>query len=502
MDSLTYAEREQIDGRAIFAATAFAAGVGVIAALERVGAPDGLVEGLGPLFAFAAVSVIGFSNRAANLTDFLAARRAIPSFYAGLAFAAVLGGVALALISGAESPAHVQWLPVAAGAAFAGIVMAPAIRAGNVSSAIDVLATRFPARPARAAFAIALFACGALAAWAGFALAAQSLVPAVDSHAPAASWFAVCALAFTLIPGGMKSALWADAASAGGTLLIVLFGAALAVALAPAPLAPLGETVRGLAAEAAATGANPVLAIASAVAVAFYFPLMSAGVATPSWRDARRAGFSGLSLAALGLAAAAIALPLLAAAPANAVHTGQALVSAAAWLPSLALARAGALAASRATGVDLARAYSRLTVLSSQRIAIGRLTMLAAILLCPLALARLALSPEHALVLSLAISLAFLSPSLVLALALPARARSASALVTLAATVATLALQGRLNPVGFLGAGLLEQALLAGLVGLAAGAFAALVLPTRGGKRHLPHADPFVDMPFDAVDAA
>jgi len=500
MDSLTSTERDHIDGRAAFAATAFAAGVGVIAALERIGAPDGLVEGLGPLLAFAALTVIGLTNRAASLTDFLAARRAIPSFYAGLAFAAALGGVVLVLVSGADDSAQVQWLPIAVGAALAGLVVAPAIRAGNVSSAIDVLATRFPAYPARAAFAVALFVCGVLTASAGFSLAAQSLAAAVDSNAHAAIAFALCALVFTLVPGGVKSALWTDAASGGGVLLIALFGAVTGLVFLPSPLAPLAEGARRLAAEAAATRVNPAQSVALAAAFAFYFPLMSAGVATPSWRDARRAGLSGFGLAALGLAACAVALPLLAAPPASAVHTGQALVSAAAWLPSLALARAGALAASRSTGVDLARAYSRLTVLSSRRIAIGRLTMLAAIALCPIVLTRLALSPERALTLSLAISLTFLAPSLVLALVLPARARSASALVALFASLAALAAELRLDPSGFAGASLLANSLFAGSAGLAAGALAALAFPTREGRRYLPPADPFVDLPFDPAN--
>jgi len=125
---------------------------------------------------------------------------------------------------------------------------------------------------------------------------------------------------------------------------------------------------------------------------------------------------------------------------------------------------------------------------------------LAAIALCPIVLTRLALSPERALTLSLAISLTFLAPSLVLALVLPARARSASALVALFASLAALAAELRLDPSGFAGASLLANSLFAGSAGLAAGALAALAFPTREGRRYLPPADPFVDLPFDPAN--
>jgi cation/acetate symporter len=498
MTSLTPTERDPIAGRAVFAAAAFAAGFGVIAALERVGAPDGLVKALGPLFALAALTVIGLSNRAASLTDFLAARRAIPSLYAGLAFAAALGGVVLTLVSGGDN-ARPPWLPIAAGVAVAALVVTPAIRAGNASSAIDVLATRFPAFVARAPFAVALFACGLLTANAGFALATQALTAAVDSNTRATA-FVVCALGFTLIPGGLKSALWADAACGGGTLLIALFGAALSVAFLPSPLTPLSDDFARFAAESANGRGGALMASAFAAAFAGYFPLLSAALATPSWRDAGRAGVSGLALAALGLAVSAVAMPALAAAPDSAVQTGQALLSAAAWLPSLALARAGTLAASRAVGIDLARGFGRLAVLSSRRIAVGRLTMLAVLSLCAVALTRLPLTPERSLILALAISLAFLAPSLALALALPGRARSATALAALTASLAETAIEATVDPSGFFGSSILEAALIAGGVGLVAGVFAAFAYPSGAKRRDLPASDPFVDMPFDPVD--
>ena len=51
-------DRDRIDGLATFSAAAFLTGMGLIAALERVGAPDRLVEALGPLIALVGLVVI------------------------------------------------------------------------------------------------------------------------------------------------------------------------------------------------------------------------------------------------------------------------------------------------------------------------------------------------------------------------------------------------------------------------------------------------------------
>jgi len=100
--SISPTNREQIDGLAIFAAAAFALGLGLIAALERVGAPDGFVEALGPALALIGLGAIGVFTRASSLPEFLAAGRAVPSFYGGLAFAAV------AACNGQPSPTQAQ----------------------------------------------------------------------------------------------------------------------------------------------------------------------------------------------------------------------------------------------------------------------------------------------------------------------------------------------------------------------------------------------------------
>ena len=71
---------------------------------------------------------------------------------------------------------------------------------GNVSAAVDVLATRFPSPPTRAVFALAFVAVGLLTAMAGFSLATQSAAAALGGNARAGMYLVVAALVFTLPP--------------------------------------------------------------------------------------------------------------------------------------------------------------------------------------------------------------------------------------------------------------------------------------------------------------
>ena len=96
MYAAPHRDRERIDGLATFAAAAFLTALGLVAALARVGAPDRVVAALGPLVAVIGLAVLGVVNRTARLGDFLAARRAVPAFYGGMALAATAAGLALA----------------------------------------------------------------------------------------------------------------------------------------------------------------------------------------------------------------------------------------------------------------------------------------------------------------------------------------------------------------------------------------------------------------------
>ena len=151
--------------------------------------------------------------------------------------------------------------------------------------------------------------------------------------------------------------------------------------------------------------------------------------------------------------------------------------------------------AARAAGLNLAVAYARLTVLSSRRIALSRLMMIATVALS-LALLERANAIARPLDLALALQLAFVAPSLFLALMLPRRAGSWSALAALGASAG---LAGYIFHVA-MPAGpeiLMIDALAAGASGLLAGAAVAIALPRRHGFVARAGSDPFADLPID-----
>ncbi len=238
-------DRDRIDGLATFAAAAFLTGMGLVAALARVGAPDRLVEALGPLIALFGLMIIGVSTRTARLADFLAARRAVPAPYGGLAFAATAAGLVVALEAGPTGRSPLPWPAVALGLVGAALIVGPLVRRVSASALSDVLATRFPAAPTRWAFAVALAAAGVLTAAAGLDTAVDILVAHVAQSRRAAEIVVALSLAMTIVPGGLKGLLWSDAASAGGALAIAATGAALAWSGAGAPAPPLAETAGG-----------------------------------------------------------------------------------------------------------------------------------------------------------------------------------------------------------------------------------------------------------------
>ena len=174
-----------------------------MAALARVGAPDRLVEMLGPLVALIGLLVIGAVNRTARLADFLAARRAVPPMYGGLAFAATATGLALTL--GPERARRsAPWPAAGLGLAGAALVIGPLLRRADASGVADVIATRFPFAVVRLLFGLATGAVGALTAAAGFAAATAALVAATGGSTRLAEAVAALALAIGVVPGGLK----------------------------------------------------------------------------------------------------------------------------------------------------------------------------------------------------------------------------------------------------------------------------------------------------------
>jgi hypothetical protein len=498
MYAVSKRDRDRIDGLAAFAAAAFLTGLGLVAALARVGAPDRLVEALGPLIALVGLAIIGALNRSARLADFLAARRAVPPAYGGLAFAATAVGFVLSLDGGLSGRGPLPWLGLALGLAGAALIAGPFVRRSGAGALSDVLATRFPAAPTRWAFALVLTVAGALTATAGLETAVDLIVAHVGQDRRAAEVIVALSLAMTVVPGGLKGLLWSDAASAGGALAIAAIGAALAWS-GGAPVPPLAETAQGWLGPSAlhADSASLLFEAATAFGVGAFFAFVPASIGAPPGQTSRT-GLFGLAFTLAGVALGAFGLAAFWPGSATAAHssTASALVGAATGLPALALARAGVCGAARAAGIDLSTAYARLTVLASVRLARIRLTMLAVIVLAAVAADHRLIGPPAALTLALALNLALIAPALVLGPISGGRSWTAAA--ALAAGLAVLAWRRYGVAAPFAPSDLMISALIAGAAALLAGAVVGVIAPARGGARKGgARSDPFVDLPFE-----
>ena len=504
MNAVSPSDRDRIDGLATFAAAAFLIAVGLVATLERVGAPDPLVRALGPLAAFVGLTMIGALNRTARLADFLAAGRATPPVYGGLAFAATVGGLVLALGPTRGGAGPLPWPALALGLAAAALVVGPLLRLANASALADVLATRFAAAPARVAFALALWTIGLALAVAGFETAVDALAAAVGASRRVAEVAVALLLAATVVPGGLKGRLWSDAASAGGALAIAAIGAGLAWSFgAPPRLAEVASGWLGAADWLAWPPTRPTAAalldVAVALAAATLFAFSAPALGAPR-RRAVRAGLFGLVFSFAGLALGAIGLAAFpAAAPARS-PTAAALIGAATFLPAVALARAGVLGAARAAGVNLAAAYARLAVLASRRLARIRLMMLVVVVLAAALSDLRTVDSAQAIVFALALDLALVFPALVLVAV--SSGGSLAAIAAFVASLAGLVARGYAKPLA--GAGpreILIGALVAGAAGLLVGAIVGVLAPAPARARRAgARADPFVDLPIEASE--
>lgn len=215
--------REALDGRIAFASAAIAVAAGLIVLLDRIGLPEQGAKWLAILTACGALALIGLMLRAARISVFYAAGRAIPASWSGLAFAGVLAGMGLIftppLPSGLSGAALLTG--VLAGVASIGLVTAPLLRKSGAFSVADLLSARFPALAARLCV-VALVACVCgLVALAGLSEAMRILERQMGLQPAAAAVVSGLALLIALLPGGLRGLTWASAA-AGGILLAAL----------------------------------------------------------------------------------------------------------------------------------------------------------------------------------------------------------------------------------------------------------------------------------------
>jgi hypothetical protein len=479
-----------VNGRAAFAGVALLVGIGLTFIAERVGAPEGLVRALGPIFALPGVALIGLLSRSSRVASFFAADRAAPAAYAGLAFAGIAAGLVLCLSGKFGAPSQLPSVGVALGLCLGALVFGPAVRRANASDPADLFARRFGGWLLRWLLAPVFFVVGALLTAASFEVALEAIAAEqIVSRATAIVAVGVT-LALVVAPGGLTGLLWA-AAACGGALLLTL-GLPIAARLLAASGDTLAWAGTGLggadALDHIVSAAPPVLILASAIGVAAMAPLAGFGAAVQNQNQSLRAGASGFFFLALMAAGTLIDADLVSGGlgpAASAIRTG---VSA---LAAIALAGAGALSASRSLAANSARRIDTRRAPASQRLAGSRGTALILIGVCGSVLHSRAIDPSAAILWAVVLSLALVAP--ILALNFSPRATAIHALASLFVSLGVLIALALPDPLALSPTVWLFNALVAAMAGIAVGWGTSLL--SRSRPAHPPNVsrDPYFE---------
>ena len=478
----------RIDGSAIFAATAFAAGLATIIALDRVGAPAGLVQAGGSILALFGLVVFGLGSRNADLASFMAAGRGLAPIYGALGTTAVAAGLALCLRPDL-TPSDPPVLGLAIGLALGTLVYAPLLRRFGATSLADVVATRFSRSPVRFASAFAIWIGAALTALGGYRVGVTAAQALFGQSRLWAEIVVAAVLALTVTPGGLVGV--ASCASAGGGALAMI---AVVAFLSGWRVGPLPFNPDGLFASANVASAPPQLLsplVATMLAAAGFFAFAPAAVASRNVQSTIVSGLASVALCLVlaGLMGASTSAvdPGLGQNPSSPVAAS--LFGAAALAASLALAVLGIHVASRAFGVALADPPQPFPKLASVRLARMRAVQLVVVIGCVICDGRDLLDARTAVVVAMALLLAFTTP--LVGLAAIGRVGPAAASVGLLAALA-VAVACAASATEMPGAAeLLQDALFAAAAGFLAGSLACLPFPRRGPPPTPGAFDPF-----------
>lgn len=230
--------RARLSGRAGFAFAVFAATLGTLLLLDRIGMAERIVAALGPIFILGAFGVFGVLSRTTRVADFHVAGRVVPATYAGLAVAALTSSLLGALAPPVVAPAGFLSIALGLGLGLLGLAVwtAPALRRAGGYSPVDMLAARFPSAIVRGALAIVAMASTLLLAVAGVESGARAL-EAVGASRLAAVALAGVGAVVCAAPGGLGGLVWGAAAGAVVTMAALSApGVALVARGAAAPL--------------------------------------------------------------------------------------------------------------------------------------------------------------------------------------------------------------------------------------------------------------------------
>lgn len=317
----TQIDRARIDGGFSFAVATFALGLGLLAVLDRIGLPDGVLR-IGVIaLIFAGLVSVALLLRTMRPIDFYAGGRRLPGTYAGIAFAGVALGLFLPFLP--PSPLGIGFTSAGAGfgvgCLWALFATGPVLRRSGADSLADLIVSRFPHILVRGPVVLLMGFCAACIGLGGYEIALRGLTAAtgVDRALGAALLGGV--LILLIVPGGLSSVVWTAAAAAVVTMVALVLP--LSVDLfsgMPLALPIFGDEAAWTQAAthfAALTGAStqaafePSLIIAIGLGVATLAPLFGGTIATRDESAAWRSGLIGMIWLALGglLMAATIA---------------------------------------------------------------------------------------------------------------------------------------------------------------------------------------------------
>lgn len=322
-----FEDRARLDARIAFVVATFASAYGLVALLDRVGAPERLVALISPYFTVLALAGLGFLLHSMRVSFYYTASRAAPAPYAGLATAAIVMGLCApfaARLAGHASPAGVVWGFLLGLAAIAALI-GPLLRKTGAFSLTELLSARFPSLEPRLGMIAVAAVSSAIVALAGYQTAVDALVGFTGSGRPFAAFFIGAAILLIAGPGGLGGVLWSACAAAAVMLAgFALPQAALLAQNGAAPLPIVGDAALwaeattlieqwGLAAPGA--GATDVVTTAGlALGLVTLAPALMPAVTTADSAGARRAGVAALvwTLIAVALIAATVAASALA----------------------------------------------------------------------------------------------------------------------------------------------------------------------------------------------
>jgi cation/acetate symporter len=314
--------RARLDGRIAFVVATFASAYGLVALLDRIGAPERLVAVVSPYFTVLALALLGFLLHSMRVSFYYAAGRAAPAPYAGLAEAAIVMGLAApfaARLTGGSSISGVA-AGFVLGVAGAGLLVGPFIRKTGAFSLSELLSARFSRLEPRLGMIAVAAVSSTLVALAGYQTAVDALVGFTGTGRPFAAFFIGAAVLLVAGPGGVTGIVWSACAAAG--VLLAGFGLpdlALAMRGAVLPLPLLGDETAW--SEAAALlrdwrlttpsglGLDATTALGLGFGVATLAPALTPSVTTRDRAAATRAGVAAIlwTLVAGALVAATIA---------------------------------------------------------------------------------------------------------------------------------------------------------------------------------------------------